>query len=260
MSKYQPLSPQLVMNIRWNRFRDYRHAEHEHLVSVVAPEVSRVAAELPLVFVENSQGKVELMALLGLKANTNHCLNEDFTWNPAYIPAILRAHPFKLLPVQGGKPTERTLCVDVDSPWVGKNAREGFFQSTATEKPELTSTLQEIANFLIELEQHRHKTNLAVQSIGDLQLLKPLDLRTINGRPIEGVYQIDEDKLNKLDDQTWLQLRKQGGVALAYAQMISTHQLPRLKAWAKDYITPDTADEIDLDRVFGEADDDIFKF
>ena len=260
MSKYQPLSPMGVKNLRWSRFRDYRHAEQEHLVPVVAPEVSRVAAELPLVFMENSEGKMELMALLGLQAKTNHCLNEDYSWKPSYTPAILRGHPFRMLPPKGGKPTERTLCVDVDSPWVGESAREAFFHSTTTKKPELTPTLQAIADFLIELEQHRYRTNIAVQSLADFQVLKPLDLRTVNGLVIEGVYQVDEEALNKLDDQKWLLLRKQGGLALAYAQMISTQQLPRLKAWAKDFTPPEAAEELDLDRVFSGADDDIFKF
>lgn len=260
MPKYRPLSPQSTQGLRWNRFRDYRHAEHQHLVPVVAPEVSKVAAELPLVFVKNAAGQTELMALLGLKAQVNHCLNEDFSWKPSYTPAFLRAHPFKMLPPKGGKPTERTLCLDVESNWVSDQGQEAFFDATSTEQPQLTSALQEIVQFLMELEKHLYLTQQAVQSLADLDLLKPLDLHTIQGQPIEGVLQVDEEKLNQLDDQKWLQLRRQGGVPLAYAQMISTQQLPRLKSWAKDFTQPEVAPELDLDQVFGEANDDLFKF
>lgn len=119
--------------------------------------------------------------------------------------------------------------------------------------------LDEIVSFLVELEKHFFMTQKAAQSLDDLGLLQPLDLKSIQGRPIEGVFQVNEDKLNQLDDQKWLQLRRQGGVALAYAQMISTQQLPRLQAWAKDFKTPE-ATELDLDQVFGDAEDDLFKF
>lgn len=130
MAKYRPLLPSSVNNLRWNRFRDYRHAQQQHLAPVAAPEVSRVAAELPLVFIRNAQGKTELMALMGLKAKVNHCLNEDFSWKPSYAPAALRTHPFKMLPPQGGKPTERTLCVDIESDWVTPQGQEAFFHVT----------------------------------------------------------------------------------------------------------------------------------
>ena len=97
MPNYRPLSPQSIKNLRWNRFRDYRHAEHQHLVPVAAPEVSKLAADLPLGFIQDEAGKTQLMALLGLKAQVNHCLNPDYTWKAAYVPAILRGHPFKML-------------------------------------------------------------------------------------------------------------------------------------------------------------------
>lgn len=263
MSRYLPLTPQNTANQRWNRFTDYRYAQAEHVVAVTAPEVSRIAAHLPMAFIRREDGSAQLVALLGLEAGVNHCLDEDSSWKAGYVPALLRAHPFRMLPPKGGKPTERTLCFDADSPWISGAGKEPFFQPrlAGVETPaQLTSALQQVVNFLLELEKHFYKTDQAVRSLDQLDLLKPLDLSSIQGRPIEGVLQVDESRLNQLGDEHWLQLRRQGGVALAYAQMISTQQLPTLRSYASGFVPAQAAtDELDLDQLFG-GDQDMFKF
>jgi hypothetical protein len=47
--------------------------------------------------------------------------------------------------------------------------------------------------------------------------------------PVEGLFSIDEAGLNKLDDEDFLTLRKAGGLALAYAQLLSMGQLAVLE-------------------------------
>lgn len=104
MSRYLPLTPQNTANQRWNRFTDYRHAQAEHVVAVTAPEVSRIAAHLPMAFIRREDGSAQLVALLGLEAGVNHCLDEDSSWKAGYVPALLRAHPFRMLPLKAVNP------------------------------------------------------------------------------------------------------------------------------------------------------------
>lgn len=47
---------------------------------------------------------------------------------------------------------------------------------------------------------------------------------------------------------------------VAYAQMISTQQLPTLRSYASGFVPAQAAtDELDLDQLFG-GDQDVFKF
>ena len=47
--------------------------------------------------------------------------------------------------------------------------------------------------------------------------------------PVEGLFCVDEAALNKLDDEDFLAARKAGGLALAYAQLLSMNQLAVLE-------------------------------
>ncbi|MFK7160089.1 SapC family protein [Marinospirillum sp. MEB164] len=257
MPEHQPLTPQQVHGLRWDRFKDFRHSRHLHWVAITAPEASRVAAELPLIFVTDTQGQTQLHALLSLQAQQNFCLNEHNQWQLDYTPALLRTHPFSIQPPKGGKPTERTLCIDIDSPWVHPQGQNNFFD-TKQAQPQLSSSVQEVLNFLKELELHRYKTQQACNHLAELKLLKPLEFCTLQGTYQGTAYQIDEPALNQLKEKALFQLRKTGGLALAYTQMISSHQVRHLQKASQDHNSPHQ--DVDLDQVFGEASNDTFKF
>src|SRR5690554_808761 len=117
MSRFSPLAPKAFAHKRWQPYRDYRHLRDQHWIAIAAPEVTRAAAHLPLGFIQVAEGAYQLGALLGMKPGQNDCLTPANKWALGYTPALLRAHPFRLLATAQGS-TERTLCVDIDSPWV----------------------------------------------------------------------------------------------------------------------------------------------
>lgn len=255
MSKFVPLSPEQFKSKHWQAFRDYRHLRDQHWIAIAAPEVSQAAAHLPLGFIQlTDTSTYQLGALLGMKPGHNHCLTPENKWSIGYIPALFRAHPFRVLPTSAGG-TKRTLCVDVESPWMNDMGEQGFFQNDN----QLTPKVQDVLKYLTELEQHFFMTQKAVDLIIELDLLAPYHIKGIEGSRIGGVFQIDEDKLNQLSDQDWLKLRKSGGAAIAYAQLISTGQLPYLRHRAMTLGDEVAEEEIDLDLIF-KNNDDILKF
>lgn len=252
MSRYIPLSAERFSDKRWSRFTDYRHVSQQHVVPIMAPEVSRLAGELPLVFVEDHQGKLSLCALTGLRAHKNHCLDRHDHWQLNYVPAILRTHPFRLMaPPKGkGDPNQRVLCVDADSPWVSEQGEEAFLDGHQP-APLVQDTLQALG----KQAKHFALTDRACHVLKEAGVLTPWQLTDHKGNPIAGLWRTDEHALAQATADTLVRLQKSGGLAIAYAQAISTHQLPALKQLAERY----DADyqNIDLDEVFSEGDDDL---
>lgn len=256
MSHFVALSPERFKGQYWERYRDYCHLQHQHWVAITAVEMTRVAAHLPMGFVKKAESdQVQLGAIMALTMGDNYCVTPDNRWTPGYIPALLRAHPFRVLPTQAGS-TQRALCVDVDSPWLNAEDGERFFNPDETP----AEGTKEVLAFLTELEQHHYKTQQAVDLLQRMDLLAPFEISNLAGGKLEGVLRVDEDRLSQLSDEQWLQLRRSGGAAIAYAQMISAGQIPALHqlGQAQGHLH-DTAD-IDVEDLFADDDDLGFNF
>lgn len=252
MSQRLPLSPQLAHQ-RWRRYTDYRHAAALATVPVVAPEAAQAAACLPLVFVKQGESFV-LSALLGLANDTNHCLNAEHGWEVGYVPAWLRTPPFRIITPPGAKSTQRALGVEQQSPWLDATGQQGFEEALLDERRGLTPAVNEVFAFLTKLEKHLVKTQQAVDALAAHKLLTPWKLPAVGGVAVPNLYRIDEHAFQKLDDAAFATLRKKGALAIAYTQMISTHQLPALRQRAEHTSVPEN---LDLNAVFGEGDDDL---
>lgn len=252
---YIPLSPQRFSHLRWQRYSDYRHATHLHLVPVAAPELGPLVANLPLVFAQDPhQEHFALCALTGLSAHTNHCLDANHHWQLDYVPAFLRSHPFRLLPPPQGSKTQRVLAVDIDSPWVSEHAPEAFLDANQ----QMTPTVHEVFQFLGKLAQHFQRTGSAVAALQHAGLLTPWPLKDHHGQTIKGLMRMNETALNSIDAETLQTLRRTGALAVAYAQIYATHQLPRLQTLARQHTGAEP--ELDLARLLGTDEGLEFKF
>lgn len=247
MSHYEPLSPKLAGQ-RWQRYTDFRHAQGMTTVPLAAPEISQAAAHLPLVFVKEG-GRFSLSALVGLQAGANHSLDEHNQWLPGYTPAWLRTPPFRITIPPGGKTTQRVLSVDTHSPWYTPEGEEALLN----DQQQMTPAVKEVFEFLAKLEKHYAKTQQAVDALSEAGVLIPWQLNGTNGEPLPALYRIDEAAFSQLDDAAFAELRKKGALAIAYAQLLSTHQLPALKQRA-EAISPGN---VDLDALFGAEDDEL---
>ena len=125
---------------------------------------------------------------------------------------------------------EFILCVNESSGLVVENTEEGndFFD----EQNHPAQGIKDILNFLSEVEANLLVTQRAVNALADTGLIMPWKINLKQGEkvvPVEGLFCVDEAALNKLDDEDFLAARKAGGLALAYAQLLSMNQLAVLE-------------------------------
>ena len=229
VSQVLAVSPENHSHKSWHPASDYQFAAAIPMVSVVLPELGKVASIFPMVFVER-QGGFELAALFGLQNGQNLFVDPQGRWMARYIPARLRAYPFSLAFREGL--TDPLLCVDEASGLVGEAGDgEPFFEASGKLAPQL----QSFVNFLGALEKERRATAAAIEAVVQLQLLKPLQIKggatDASGQPLHdfsGLHAIDENRLQTLDASELALLRDQKGLPLAYAQLLSLYQLESL--------------------------------
>ena len=207
----------------WKDVTDYAFASGDSVIPLLGVELSNVVPAMPMGFIEQ-EGRYQLVAITSLQPGANLYVAPDGKWLVPYIPAGLRAYPFKL--AQHKNTEKLTLCINEASGLLVDKTEGGnaFFD----DEGEPTEKIKEILEFLAEIEASRTATQRAVDALADAGLVTPWALNLRQGEnivPVEGLFQIDEVTLNNLDDADFLILRESGSLSVAYAQMLSMHQL-----------------------------------
>jgi len=233
----------------WKKFTSMSFAEQTSLVPLAARELPRAAVSMPVAFAPE-QGGYTLVALLSPVAGQNLFVTAGGKWLGAYVPAVFRAYPFRLVRAPNNSGS-MVLCVDEDS-GISAEAGEPFFDDDG----ELAKPVKDILEFLKQMEQNRAGTDRAVEALVETGILAEWDLK-VNENPVRGIYRIDEGALNSLDDEAFLRLRKAQALPVAYAQLLSMGNIRLLQRLAEYHEKAETP-QVDIESMFG--DDDIFKF
>jgi len=235
MARYTALNREHHLHHGWKPATALFHASTDMTAPVFLEELPHVIASIPLVFTRTHTGtndQYELRALLSPIPDRNLFVAPDGRWLGGYIPASLRAYPFRALP--NPESDKLTLCFDAESGLLAEDAlAEGvrpFFNSDG--KPaENTTRLME---FLEKCENARQVTQVAVGALEEAGLLVPLNVRLDIGgdkpKPLTGIYCVDEKKLRAVSPEALKNLQKSNALPLAYAQMMSQH---RMQGFAK---------------------------
>ena len=214
---------------RWRRPTSYAFAAELPLVPLAGFEVAKAAACLPLAFLQNGDGWLPA-AVLGVPPSTNYCVASDGRWMGPHIPAVLRSYPFALRHTADGR---GVLCIDEDSGLVSAGTEgERFF----TEEGKATETITAILNEMIRMEQSREAGARAAAVLYEHGLLtpKPLNVQVDTvARSLGGLFQINEQALTQLPPEALHSVMQAGGLALAYAQLLSLQHFDRLVVWAR---------------------------
>ena len=184
--------------------------------------MTAAAVNLPLGFVKQS-GAYHLAALLSFQNDSSLFIASDGRWIGSYIPAAFRSYPFRLMRREGSE--EMVLCVDETSDLVRDADGEEFFFG---EDGKPSEAVNQIADFLQKMESSRLATDAAVQALASADVIVPWEIKVKSNdgeSPLNGFFRVDERKLNALDDQTYLTLRKAGSLGIAYGQIISMSRL-----------------------------------
>jgi hypothetical protein len=260
MPQLTPITKQTHINKSWTRFSTYTFAAKDNLASLVAAEIPKAISAMPMAFTRH-QDRYILVAVLSLIPDINFFVAPDGRWLGKYIPSVFRSYPFCQARVEGQE--NHVLCVDEDSGLINddKTAGEPFFDDNG----ELTQPVKDVMNFLNHVTQNRAVTETAVVSLAEAGLITewPLKIKDeVQEKPVSGLYRVDETRLNALDDQTFLKIRKAGALPIAYAQLMSMGNMQNLaqmaKAWEQMNQSQMKAKESVIKPVFG--DDDMISF
>ncbi|MEW6984019.1 SapC family protein [Colwelliaceae bacterium 6471] len=207
---------------------NYQHVNNQHVIPLVVHEFSRAGSEMPVVFVKNTDtGEFQSVAILGLTIGENLFYGEE-KWRSNYVPAYVTHHPFALMPAAHDE-TQLQIIIDESSDLVSEEEGQLLFDEQGNE----TEYMQKRKNALGLYYEHTHITKAFVNTLNELGLLMEQSLAmNVNGAQsqLNGVYLVDEKKLNALSDEDFLELRKRGFLAPIYAHLGSVHQLHRLAA------------------------------
>lgn len=224
MSNYQAVSRERHAKQRWQSQAGYTHAAQETVVPLVAAEIPKAMLSLPIAFIAQGEAFVPA-AVLSLLPGKDLFVAQSGSWAGDYIPAAFRSYPFCLANTADG---QKVLCVDEDKVLASDSAAgQVFFNDDGT----LNKAVQDILNFLNQVEQSRKLTAIACAALHKHQLLRPwpITLKTDTGEQvINGLFQVDEAALNQLPADALLEIRNAGALPIAYCQLLSTQHLALL--------------------------------
>ncbi|MFN0185777.1 MAG: SapC family protein [Aquabacterium sp.] len=208
-------------------------AANLHAIFLATVEFADACRDLPIVWINAGQGPdgqpaIAPVALLGMKAGQNLCIQPDGRWRTRYLPVMIRMYPFGMVRVG-----ENQLVLCVDESWGGLNRTTGnaLFEPSG-EPSEFTRGIQKQ---LEEYEMEVERTRLVGAKLKELGLLRDMrfDATTPDGTKvgIDGFMTVDDDKLRGLKDADVLELNRIGVLGLIHAHQISLGNTAKLVEW-----------------------------
>jgi hypothetical protein len=243
MREYVAVSPERHKDKRWKRPTDFSFAKDQSMVLLVGLELSKALLSMPMAFVKYEE-KFHIVGVLGLQPCSNLFITPEGKWCGAYMPAILRSHPFRIIDSPNGC---KALGVDEESGLVREDG-ELFFDKDGNPAP----SLKKVIEFQKKIENEYNLTQRACSVLAAHQLLEPWPIS--HG----GLYRVNEKSLFNLEASALAKVRDVGGLNVAYCQMISIQQIALLEKLAKQQeAAKETANPL-ADLCF--SDDDIIRF
>ncbi len=232
----------------WRRYDSYAFAANDAVVPLVVQELAKACMSLPIAFLRQNDAFVP-HAVQGLEPGRNLFVVNG-KWVAPYTPAAYRGYPFALAK---GEDDQLHLCIDMDSGLVGADGDQPFFD----EAGEAAKPVKDALNFLQQIHNNRAVTVRVCAALAAEDLFQPwpLKVQTADGeRNIEGLFRIDEARLNSLDPEALARVQKAGGLPVAYCQLLSMGNIQTLGLIARklDEVKnrmPEMSDQIDVDGI-----------
>jgi hypothetical protein len=221
LTKIRVITPKEFTDLRWARFTDFEFARTHLITEISAQEVPRAMMGMPLAFIK-VEGKVQLVALMGLQEGQNLLIDNEGKWHARHIPQHYLCYPFVVVENDQQK---FVLCFDEASGLLVSpddsrfDGAEPFFENGIP-----SDTIRKIADYLSERARRGKLTNRICELLEAQNLIKEWDLQveTDKGRvQVNNLYCIDEDRLNSLTGAKLAKLRDEDALTLAYGQLFS---------------------------------------
>jgi hypothetical protein len=162
---------------------------------------------------------------MGLDQGENLFVDAAGKWQAAYVPAIIRRYPFAL--ASTGQEGQFTVCIDEGSALVNDSEGVPLFK----EDGEPSEAIENVKRYLGELQQMDVFTRAFCKYFAEHNLFTPLNMRVRQGqqqRNISGCYVVNEERLNNLSNERFLEMRERRYLPAVYAHLVSLAQIERL--------------------------------
>ena len=187
------------------------------MVPVVINEFKKLCVQYPIVLTKNGDtGQFICVALLGFEKGEN-LLWQDEQWQGIYTPINISRQPFFI--GQESADAQPLLCIDTNSPCLSENTGEPLFN----EQGEATAFLNNIKTLLSQLIAGQTHTQNFIDALIKHSLISPLtlDITLVNkqNQKVNGLYSIDEAKLDALSNEALVELKQSGHLHAIYTMM-----------------------------------------
>lgn len=221
MTQFVALHPQHHQALRVDPQKIEAVGAQERMVPVVLSEFLKLVVDYPIVLTKNEEtGQFVCVALTGFFDKENLFWEND-SWQSIYVPLNIQRQPFFI----GQENDKVVVCLDAQSPCLSQTQGDALF----TERGEETLFLQKAKAILADLVNSQARTGEFVQALLGLKLIVPmaLDITFANGEQtrVQGVYTIDEKRLNELTSEELLGLQQQQFLQPIYTMLASLGQI-----------------------------------
>lgn len=203
-------------------------AGNQHVVNIRVAEVGMAISSFPVFATKiPSNGRWALTAVTSFVPEKNLFVEND-RWTATYLPTCMQTYPLFLMNSDAGE-NQYTVGIHEDSPAFSKDVGEALFDDQGKASlylSRITAVLEADIKNDIQTYQFTDKLN-------ELGLYKSINLLVHSSdgssvQTIQGLYTIDEEKLQQLDAPTMEELNKRGYLAPVYAMLTSIFQVNAL--------------------------------
>jgi len=229
-----PITLEKHKDTKVKQIDNFNFAKEVNMASIMVHEFSRAASVYPIVFVEDKDKDMfKPVVLFGFDEGENLFVDEENKWKSSYIPAIIRRYPFALAKTDDNG--RFTVCIDEESDFVNTDEGQALF-----EKDEPAEVMERVKKYLAELQQMDAFTDEFCKFMGSKNMFTPLNMKIKVDNEIKnisGAYIINEERLNALSDESYLEMRTKKFVPVIYSHLSSLSQIERLMGFKDEKLT-----------------------
>jgi hypothetical protein len=228
MFKKPTLLTKVEKDIKFSSLKNFKHARSVGAVALNFKEMGEASKHYPIFFVKDGEGFTPV-ALLGVDNNHNLFVNKSGEWTKGrYIPTLVRLYPFVF--TKTDKEKENSVSIAYDREYEGLNLQDGkkFFKEDGS----LTEFGDSVMKFAEETFISLSQTKQLLTPLAELDLLSQIDV-TLGKEgekqyKLSGLFQVNANNLNKLNDEQLLKITKNGLLHLVYNHLDSSSNFDTL--------------------------------
>lgn len=226
MATIKAINSSAHSNVKIKSNPSFIQSKNKHFAPVVVQEFISASKEFPIVFIKDAEtGRFNAVVLLGLKPQENLFFDEK-SWQGSYTPQALTLYPFVIH--QAPDSDKTLLCVDEESELVNETEGDAFFDEKGAQQAWLTAKGEAVVDYI----DKSGVTQNFIQLLLAKELLAPqtlsLNLAGQEEYTLDGLYVINEQKLNDLSDSEFSELRKTNALPAIYAVLMSMPCIKKL--------------------------------